>query len=108
MLAAHAPGRVLTTCYAGARDDGSAAQAAVRAACAGGWVSLVGLGDAAAAAAINARGEMVLVDLTGLTLAPQVGVLALRPADVQVHWHGLPPPPPLLVLSGHAASLPPY
>lgn len=61
--------------------------ARLRAACHG-WHDIHALGDAAAADLIAAQGLDVLVDLSGMTAGHRLGVLARRPAPVQVNWLG--------------------
>ncbi len=49
-----------------------------------------GLPDAAAAEAIHADGTDILVDLKGYTQNARTGIVALRPAPVQVNYLGYP------------------
>lgn len=59
----------------------------LRAACIG-WHEIHALGDDAAADLIALHGTDVLVDLSGMTAGHRLGVLARRPAPVQVNWLG--------------------
>ena len=68
-------GSGLGTAMAGALDD---------------FVDLTLLDDAAAAARIAADGLDVLVDLKGYTTESRPGILAFRPAPVQVNYLGFP------------------
>lgn len=52
------------------------------------WHPIHPLGDDAVAALINAQGIDVLVDLSGMTAGQRIGVLARKPAPVQVGWLG--------------------
>lgn len=60
------------------------------------WRDLAGRDDATIAAAIAADRVHVLVDLAGYLAGGRPGVLALRPAPVQLHWlmhlSGMPAP----------------
>lgn len=53
-----------------------------------GWHALAGLGDAAAAARIAAQEIDILIDLSGMTAGRGLGVLARKPAPLQVGWLG--------------------
>lgn len=54
------------------------------------FVDLRGTSDAAAARAIHADGIDILVDLKGYTFRARPGILALRPAPIQVSYLGYP------------------
>jgi predicted O-linked N-acetylglucosamine transferase (SPINDLY family) len=73
--------------YALGADDGSAIRARI-ADLADGFIDLSGLRDAAAAERINADGVELLVDLDGYTTGARPGVLARRPAPVQLVYQG--------------------
>jgi predicted O-linked N-acetylglucosamine transferase (SPINDLY family) len=70
-------------------DDGSALRRRVMAA-ADAFVGLSGLSDREAAERIRADGVDLLVDLMGYTRGHRVGILAHRPAPVQVNYLGYP------------------
>ena len=65
--------------------DGTTEQ--LRAACAH-WHDILPLGDDAAARLIADCGIDVLIDLSGMTAGHRLGVLARKPAPVQVNWLG--------------------
>jgi predicted O-linked N-acetylglucosamine transferase (SPINDLY family) len=85
----HDPARVASFAYAIDRDDGGPMRARLRRAF-GHWRDLAGLDDATAAARIAADGLDVLVDLKGHTQGSRLGILATRPAPVQIHYLGFP------------------
>ena len=85
----HDPTRVASFAYAIDRDDGGPMRARLRRAF-GHWRDLAGLDDATAAARIAADGLDVLVDLKGHTQGSRLGILATRPAPVQIHYLGFP------------------
>jgi predicted O-linked N-acetylglucosamine transferase (SPINDLY family) len=70
-------------------DDGSALRRRVAAA-ADAFVDLRGMSDADAALRIRADGIDVLIDLQGQTRGHRMGILARRPAPVQVAFLGYP------------------
>ncbi|MBI5111119.1 MAG: tetratricopeptide repeat protein [Rhodovulum sp.] len=70
-------------------DDGSAERQRIRAA-ADSFVDAAGLTDAAIARQIHAQKVDILVDLNGHALGGRPGVLAHRPAPVQVNYLGYP------------------
>jgi protein O-GlcNAc transferase len=57
-------------------------------ACRGGWHPIQLLNDVDAAGLISAQGIDVLLDLSGMTAGHRLGVLARKPAPVQVNWLG--------------------
>ena len=75
----------VTACNNGTSDDAMTGR--LRAACSG-WIDIHSLGDDAAADLIASRGIDVLVDLSGMTAGHRLGVLARKPAPVQVNWLG--------------------
>ncbi len=85
----HDRGRIETFAYAADRDDGSAMRQRLRAAFAH-WRDVRDLDDAAAAGAIADDALDVLVDLKGHTHGSRLGILAHRPAPVQLHYLGFP------------------
>lgn len=75
--------------YCTGRDDGSALRARVVAA-ADHFTTLGGLSDQQAAERIRADRIELLVDLMGYTRGHRTGILARRPAPVQVNYLGYP------------------
>lgn len=89
MLELHDRRRVECIAYSYGPDDASSMRARIvrsfdR------FVDVAPLGDAAAAAAIHADGVDILVDLKGYTQHARTGIMALRPAPVQVNYIGYP------------------
>ena len=70
-------------------DDGSAYRTAI-AAGADHFVNIAGKSDEQAAGEIAAAGIHVLIDLAGHTTGNRLGVLARRPAPLQLHYLGYP------------------
>jgi len=85
----HDPARVASFAYALDRDDGGPMRSRLKRAF-GDWRDLAGMDDAAAAARIAADDLDVLVDLKGHTQGGRLGILAPRPAPVQIHYLGFP------------------
>jgi predicted O-linked N-acetylglucosamine transferase (SPINDLY family) len=81
--------RFPVTLYSHSPDDGSPQQTRIRAACER-FVDVSALSDRAAAERIAADGIDVLVDLKGHTFRNRLGILAHRPAPIQVTWLGFP------------------
>jgi predicted O-linked N-acetylglucosamine transferase (SPINDLY family) len=81
--------RVAATGYSLRASDGSAPRRRVEAAFER-FVDLTGATDAQAAALIHADGIDILVDLNGYTKGARCGILARRPAPVQVNFLGFP------------------
>ena len=75
----------ITACNNGTHGDAMTDR--LRAACSG-WIDIHALGDDAAADLIASHGTDVLIDLSGMTAGHRLGVLARRPAPVQVSWLG--------------------
>ena len=85
----HDRARVEAFAYAADRDDGSAMRRRLRAAFEH-WRDVSAESDAEAAQRIAADALDVLVDLKGHTHGGRIGILARRPAPVQVHYLGFP------------------
>jgi predicted O-linked N-acetylglucosamine transferase (SPINDLY family) len=81
--------RFETFAYACDRDDGSAMRTRLRAAF-DHWRDIRELDDDAASRLMNADALDVLVDLKGHTHGSRIGILARRPAQVQLHYLGFP------------------
>ena len=81
--------RVEGFAYSTAADDGSAIGRRVRAAFEH-WHDLLAIEDTANAERIRADSLDVLIDLNGHTSGGRFGVLALRPASVQIDYMGFP------------------
>ncbi|MBF0294505.1 MAG: tetratricopeptide repeat protein [Magnetococcales bacterium] len=75
--------------YSNTADDGSTLRARIVAAC-DHFRPVHGLADPVAARCIAEDGVEILVDLQGFTKGSRLGILALRPAPVQVTWLGYP------------------
>lgn len=80
-------GRFEVVLYSSGPDDQSALRARIAAA-ADRFVDLRGLSDQQAADLVRADGMDILIDLTGHTRGHRLGVLARRPAPVQVSYLG--------------------
>ena len=89
MLEGHDRHRVRVHAYDIGHNDGSACRRRLLAAC-DDVTDCRALSDAEAAARIAADGIDVLVDLAGHTVGARPGILARRPAPVQVCWLGYP------------------
>lgn len=89
LLAQHDRGAVEVFGYALGLDDPGRVRARIRRGCEH-FVDLHGLSDGDAATRIVADGIDVLVDLTGPTSGARLGILARRPAPVQVSFLGWP------------------
>jgi predicted O-linked N-acetylglucosamine transferase (SPINDLY family) len=75
--------------YSYGHDDGSPMRARLKRGF-DGFVDLAARSYAEAAAAIHGDGIHILVDLKGYTLRARTGIMALRPAPVQVSYLGYP------------------
>src|SRR6185369_15395794 len=89
MFELHDRSRLEVFAYALDRDDGSAMRGRLRNAFEH-WRDVRELDDAAAAKQIAADAVDVLVDLKGHTHGSRLGILARRPARVQLHYLGFP------------------
>lgn len=87
-FAAHDPARVEVFVLALTRADGSVNQQTIQATPGLQWMDLTGLDDATAAARIRELDLDILVDLALYNDNPRPGILARRPAPVQVSWQG--------------------
>lgn len=68
------------------------------------WLDCRALNDETLAQHIRDDGIDILVDLAGLTRGNRLGVLALRPASVQLGWLGYPGHPGLEAMDGQLVS----
>lgn len=89
MFKRHDRERIEVVAYSYGPDDGSDYRRRIRAEVER-FVDLAALSDRDAAARIHADGIDVLVDLKGYTREARTGILAWRPAPVQVAWLGYP------------------
>ena len=89
MLRRHDPAAVEVHLFCSGWDDGSDTRRELVRHCAG-FHALSGLDDRRAAERIREQGIEVLVELNGPTRAQRMGILAYRPAPVQVGWLGWP------------------
>ncbi len=89
LFESHDAARVTAFAYALDRDDGGPMRARLRRAFTH-WRDLAPASDADASARIAADGLDVLVDLKGHTQGSRLGILAARPAPVQIHYLGFP------------------
>lgn len=85
----HDRGRFEITGYSYGRDDGSPAATRVRTAF-DRWRDVRELADAEVARMIREDGIDLLIDRHGYTLGARLGILASRPAPVQVHYMSFP------------------
>ena len=81
--------RFEVTLYSHGKDDQSASQQRVRAACEH-FVDMKAMSEQEMARRIHADGIDILVDLKGHTFENRLGVFAWRPAPIQVAWLGFP------------------
>jgi predicted O-linked N-acetylglucosamine transferase (SPINDLY family) len=81
--------RFEVTLYSHGKDDGSAVQQRVRAACER-FVDMTAMSEQQMATRIHADGIDILVDLKGHTFGNRLGLFAWRPAPIQVSWLGFP------------------
>ncbi len=81
--------RYEVTFYSHSKNDGSALETRIRAACEH-FVDISESSDAEAAARIHADQIDILVDLKGHTLGNRLGIFAWRPAPLQVSFLGFP------------------
>ncbi len=89
LFEAHDRQRVDLFAYSWSPDDGSDIRARLEQVF-GGIVDLGPMSDVAAAARIAADAVDVLIDLSGHTYGARPGILARRPAPVQVNYFGFP------------------
>ena len=85
----HDRARFATHAYSYGPDDGSGMRRRLTAAF-DHWTEVGGISDADCAKKIRADGIDVLVDLKGHTGGSRLGILAHRPAPVQLHYLGYP------------------
>lgn len=85
----HDRARFRIRAYSAGPDDGSAMRRRLVAAF-DDFTEIGGLGDQAAAERMRADGVDILVDLKGHTRGSRFGILAHRPAPLQVAWLGFP------------------
>ncbi|MEO8303858.1 MAG: tetratricopeptide repeat protein [Betaproteobacteria bacterium] len=71
-------------------DDGSAIQSRIRAAFGSSWRDVRSVSDVEAARIIAADGIDLLIDRKGHTRGGRLGILATRPAPVQLHYMSFP------------------
>jgi protein O-GlcNAc transferase len=88
-LEGHDRSRFETFAYSYGPEDAGAVRARLRDAC-DHWVELGALSEPDCAKRIQADGIDILVDLKGHTGRARTGILAARPAPVQVAWLGFP------------------
>jgi len=76
--------------YSYGADDGSELSRRIRAAFGPAWRDVRGVSDAEAASIIRDDGIDILVERKGHTLDGRLGILASRPAPVQIHYMSFP------------------
>ena len=76
--------------YSYGPDDGSATQQRIRTAFGASWRDVGGLSDSDAAARIRDDGIDLLIERKGHTRGGRLGILASRPAPVQLHYMSFP------------------
>lgn len=89
LLERHDRDRVEVFAFSWSRDDGSAVRERVRRAVSH-YVPIGALTDDQVVDLIQAHGIDVLIDLQGLTSGARPGILARRPAPLQLTWLGFP------------------
>jgi len=89
LFEAHDKSRFETIAFSSGPDDGSDLRHRIKSAFED-FVDVQRLSDSDLAALIRRREIDILVDLTGFTLAGRFGVLARRPAPIQVNFLGYP------------------
>lgn len=89
LLERHDRERVEVIAFSWSRDDGSAVRERVRRAVSS-YVPIGAMSDEQAADVIRAHDLDVLIDLQGLTSGARPGILARRPAPLQLTWLGFP------------------
>ncbi len=108
VLLNHDPAKVEVHCYSGSRRRDEVSLKLRMAA--RGWRTIIGLGDAEAAAQIRADGIDILVDLDGHFPHNRLGVFARRAAPVQISAWGYVPGPGIAAIDSlltDAAIAPP-
>ena len=98
LLEAHDRGRFRVACYSDTADTDAMTDRLMGLADL--WCDARGLDDADLAERIRRDGVDVLVDLAGHTKGNRLGVLARRPAALQLGWLGYPAHPGLAALDG--------
>jgi predicted O-linked N-acetylglucosamine transferase (SPINDLY family) len=83
-------GRFDIYAYSYGPDDGSATQQRIRSAFGKSWRDVGGLSDSDAAARIRDDGIDLLIERKGHTRGGRLGILASRPAPVQLHYMSFP------------------
>ena len=89
MFELHDRARFEIYAYSLGPEDGSAIRQRIRGAVEH-FVDLAGSSDLAAAQRIREDGVDILIDLKGYTQGARTGIMAMRPATVQMNWLGFP------------------